>query len=306
MKDLYSVSGLSKQALHASNKRDQERYESDQRIVEICRKERRLHKRMSSRKIYSRYRAESPYGRDKFEQVAFAYGFKVRVRRSVMKTTYPISGSGFANILEGQELTGADQAWASDLFYVRVQGEHWYGISICDVYTRELLALHVSRTMKAEELAKAIQEAKKYRGKSSYEECIFHSDRGTQYDSVQIKGLIKELGMRQSMCKLPQENAYAERVQGTIKIEYLQDQELSPESIKRIFKKIKELYNERRPHLSLQNTAPAVFARGLDAVAMEHRHKQRIYVWEHPLLTTTRILTKEKRSKKEKVNINNN
>ena len=107
------------------------------------------------------------------------------------------------------------------------------------------------------------------------------------------------MGMKQSMCTLPQENAYAERVQGTIKIEYLQDSKLTAEGIKRTFRKIKQLYNQERPHLSLKKMPPAQFAKELHKVPHAERLKMKIYTWEHPLLTMEGLLTKEKSSKKE-------
>jgi transposase InsO family protein len=51
---------------------------------------------------------------------------------------------------------------------------------------------------------------------------------------------------------MPQENAYAERVQGTIKNEYMYEEQLTQQNIQRIANRTIKYYNEERPHNVLE------------------------------------------------------
>lgn len=296
MKDLYSVAGITKQALHQSRIRNESKLNITQQVKAECTVIRKNHPRMSCRRMYTRIKKPIGIGRDIFEQIGFANGFKVRIIRNKKRTTWATKLSVFDNHLEGATLSGINQAWASDIFY----HEGYYGISIIDVYSRRLLALHASKHLTAEQNVKALRKAAKERIGHQFKGCIFHSDRGSQYISGIQKDLLNELKMIPSMCKLPQENAYAERVQGTIKQEYLfaDNKELE---IQKKFNRIMWLYNNERPHTSLNKKTPIEFEAAINKMFLNTRPQLTVYKWTHPLLTNPCIINKkEKSSKKEK------
>ena len=92
---------------------------------------------------------------------------------------------------------------------------------------------------------------------------ILHSDGGTQY---RYKPFVEELrrhGISSSMCKTATDNAYAERLNGVIKNEYLVY--WLAEGLKNLewltVKAVKN-YNEVRPHGQLpEGVSPAVYER---------------------------------------------
>jgi len=88
MKTMYTVAGISKQALWKYNKRQEEVGRITGQVTEIMHQLRTRHKRMGCRRMYYAMRKPVPVGRDLFEQIGFANGFKLRQKRNVMKTTW--------------------------------------------------------------------------------------------------------------------------------------------------------------------------------------------------------------------------
>lgn len=301
MKDIYTVMGISKQAVHKHRLRQDDLAKTRAMVVRECNVIRKNHRRMSCRKMYSMVNDILPVGRDIFEQIGFANGFKLAVIRSKTKTTWATQSGVFDNHLEGKILNGAYQAFQSDIFYLSVEKKVYYGITIIDVYTRKLLSLHVSQTLRADQNVKAMKKVLIECKGQSLQGCIFHSDRGSQYVSNELVSLLYDLKMIPSMCKLPQENAYAERVQGTIKAEYLSQYEITEKNMFRVIKKIQKLYNDERPHASLGMRTPSEFEAYINKLKPEDRPQLTVYKWTHPLLTNLPVINKkEKSSKKEK------
>jgi len=87
-----------------------------------------------------------------------------------------------------------------------------------------------------------------------------HSDKGVQYHSSIYLDLLRANDCKVSMGKIAQDNAYAERINGTIKNEYINY--WKPESFKRLKKMVNkavEQYNKRRNHDSLGRSTPEEF-----------------------------------------------
>ena len=87
---------------------------------------------------------------------------------------------------------------------------------------------------------------------------IHHSDRGTQYCSKAYTELLKRKGVDISMTQSgnPRDNAIAERVNGILKMEFL-DRKF--DNINQAYKAVNEAintYNYHRPHSSLDMLTP--------------------------------------------------
>lgn len=285
MKDLYQISGISKQGLHKHRMRQHHKDEVTGRVVEECNRMRTNHRRMGCRRIYASLRKDFPVGRDLFERIGFENGFKLKVIRNRFKTTWASKTGVFPNLLEGVTLTNMNQAIQSDIFYFNVEGRSYYGVTHIDVYTRRLLSVHGSPSLEACQTAMALDKVIRCRGVKALKGCIYHSDRGTQYTSEAVKSKVRELGMRQSMCTLAQENAYAERVQGTIKNEYLEYEPLKKANYQRKLERIMWLYNNERPHTCLGNMTPVQYEKHIQSIPESERPKLTVYRWQNPLLT---------------------
>lgn len=285
MKDLYQLVGISKQALWKYQRRDELNFQKKIKVIDIIKQKRKGHKQMGCRSIYDSSKSVSPVGRDTFVEIGFANGYRLKRRRNKKKTTWSQSVEVFPNLIEGKVLNGINQVWQSDIFYHQDNGRDYYGISIIDVYSRRLLACHLSQSLRAIENIKALQKAIHIRSGHQLTGCIFHSDRGSQYISSIHKKLLRENKMNPSMCILPQENAYAERVQDTIKNYYLIDIPLEGKNLNKVSNQILKLYNEERPHCSLQKMTPVEYENYVYNIPVRARPKEVIFKWNHHLST---------------------
>lgn len=88
---------------------------------------------------------------------------------------------------------------------------------------------------------------------------IHHSDRGVQYCCTKYVKLLQDNNIKISMTENgdPLENAVAERINGIIKDEYLECYEIEDiVQAKLLLASVIELYNEERPHNSIENYTP--------------------------------------------------
>jgi putative transposase len=285
MKDMYSLAGISKQAMWKYNKKNDNQQEVIEQVVSHIKQVRINHKRMGCRRIYFTCNDMMPVGRDLFEEIGFSNGYKLRYKRNVFKTTWGQRIEIYPNLIEGLIIDGINKVWQSDIFYIKVENVDYYGVTIEDVYSRKLLALHLSRSLRAEENIRCLRKALRVRKGTKIKGCIFHSDRGSQYISNKHKLLLKESKIKISMCKMPQENAYVERVQGTIKHEYLYEMKLTEANLQSSVKKTIKWYNDERPHSQLNMMTPTAFEEFISKLLKKERPKMQIYQGVTQLLT---------------------
>lgn len=301
MKELYSVAGISKQALWKYNERQAKVRGITEDIVKIMKDIRIRHKRMGCRSMYYTSQKPIPIGRDIFEEIGFANGFKLHHKPNKLKTTWSQRVTIYPNLIEGKLLTGINQVWQSDIFYIRVGDQVYYGVTIEDVYSRRLLALHLAKDLKSTQVKYALRKAIAGRKGQNLNDCIFHSDRGTQYISDLVTQLLHDHHMQISMCKLPQENSYVERIQETLKYQYLFEVELTQKNLSNEIRKAMRFYNFERPHRNLHNMTPVKFEQMVEKMSEITRPKFKIYKWDRGFSTNPEVIDKkEKSSKKEK------
>ncbi len=300
MKDLCQIAGISKQALWSHAKRQQNLGATAHTVIEHIINIRKEHKRMGCRRMYSCDSDFSLVGRDIFEQIGLKNGFRLKRLRNKQRTTWSQTKEVYTNKIEDLEVTGINQVWQSDIFYTKVEGEVNYGVDIVDVYSRNLLALVISPSMAADQLLKALKMAIAYRKGHDLRGCIFHSDRGSQYIDGRVKAILAEHGMIGSMCLLPQENAYIERLQGTLQQEYLDEMQLTKKNLARQVKKVVSLYNRKRPHSSLGMLTPHAYEQMTEKMDENSRPVMKIYRWDHGFSTNSPVINKKKKEAKKK------
>jgi len=254
MNKLYEQVGISKQAVSQYRKRQRTH---DNSIVELIKKVdnyRLNHPGCGLEKLYYTLEPEG-LGRDRFIETFKALGYQLRRKKNYKRTT--ISGDKYyPNLIGGLKITGPNQVWQSDITYVRIKESHYYIIFIIDVYTKKIVGCKVSKHMRASANLKALQEAIKNNGAPK----IHHSDRGSQYTSNVYTNLLKEHGCKISMGLIAQDNAYAERVNRTIKEEYLDY--WKPKSfyyLRKQVRRAKNHYNNERRHNHIKRYAPNKF-----------------------------------------------
>jgi len=127
---------------------------------------------------------------------------------------------------------------------------------VTDAASRKIVGHHLSSDMKAESVVKALKMAVKDKRYSA--NAVHHSDRGSQYCSAVYQDELQANHIQPSMtdgydCY---QNALAERVNGILKQEFLLYRCKTLEELKRLVRESIAIYNEMRPHLSLDMETP--------------------------------------------------
>ncbi len=254
--------GISRQAYYQQLERERTQVDRVQTIINAVLRERLLQPRIGTRKLQRLLRQSGvSVGRDRLFRLLREHRLLVPSQRAYHKTTQ--SHHRFRkhpNLLKPGEHQviplRPEQVWVADITYLPVyQGEAYLSL-VTDAYSRKIVGHKVHDNLKTESVIGAFQQALKQR--QSRGELIHHSDRGIQYCSAQYQALHAKHGVRCSMtdgydCY---QNALAERVNGILKQEFLLRKPMDLTEAKAMVAESIRIYNERRPHLSLQYKTP--------------------------------------------------
>jgi putative transposase len=269
MESLYNILRISRQAVH--KKEIKQRFVKDKQphLISEIRKLRQQHPRLSARKVY-RILKPGWMGRDKFESFCFSNGLKLYRKRSYHRTTDSRGVTRFDNLIGSRELTGINQVWVSDITYYRIGERFYYLTLIMDQFSRSIVGYSASKSMHAEQTTvSALSDAIKNREPA--QGLIFHSDGGGQYYCNEFKRLTRRSKFLNSMGKCAYENPHAERINGTIKNDYLiYYNPTNFVELRAMLKKAVDNYNNQRPHSSLNELSPKQF----EAVSHKKNFKQ--------------------------------
>ena len=130
---------------------------------------------------------------------------------------------------------------------------------VTDAYTHEIVGWALHDSLDTEGPLRALKMAIAQYGGYGLNGLIHHSDRGCQYCSQEYVNMLKQYDIQISMTDKgdPYENAIAERVNGIIKNEWLNQLRLASLDMARgTIKNIVGIYNEKRPHMSLGMMTP--------------------------------------------------
>lgn len=255
---------MSRQNYYATRCLRQRREIDEALIVDLVRRERRMQPRLGGRKLLHLLQgdldeANVRIGRDRFFEVLAENDLLVvrkpgRPRTTNSRHSLPV----FRNLLEGRTLPAPNQAWVSDLTYIRTDEGFLYAALITDAYSRKIVGAHIGDSLEAEGCLAALDQAlgDLPEGKKP----IHHSDRGCQYCCHAYVERLQDRGLAISMTEIMHcyENAMAERVNGILKQEYEMDRTFrTKEQAQKAFEQAVWLYNHRRPHLALDYRFPA-------------------------------------------------
>lgn len=278
MKELLAHYGITRQAHSQDKRRRQRRARLRTVYVGLMEQCRQLHPRMGLRKMYNQLQPEG-IGRDAFIILGMQQGFRLLATANHRRTTYAAVHQAYDNLLRDKVVTDVNQVWVSDLFYLEMQGYHLYVVLVMDLYSRRIVGSAGGDYMRAELFTKAMNRALVVRGIDDYAgRLIHHSDRGSQYTSQAYTELLESYGIRISMCASVLENAHAERVNGTIKNEYLRHYEgVNPATVDGRAQKAERAYNSRY-HNSLASS-PRAFEDRLSALGPTDRQSYDVHVY---------------------------
>jgi putative transposase len=256
--------GMSRQNYYAARRLRQRREVDESLILNLARRERKLQPRLGGRKLLHLLDPELKeagvnVGRDRFFELMAENDMLIVPKPGRPHTTnsrhcLPV----FSNLLTGRILQAPNEAWVSDLTYIRTDEGFLYASLITDAFSRKIVGYYIGDTLEAEGCLKALDLALSELPADKHP--IHHSDRGTQYCCHDYVDRLQARGMPISMTEVMHcyENALAERVNGILKQEYEMDRTFrTKEQARLAFKQAVWLYNYRRPHLNLSMRFPA-------------------------------------------------
>jgi len=246
--------------------------------VRMMEQAREIHPGMGLRTMYEMLHPES-IGRDAFIALGLQEGFRLKTIEKQTRTTYSVKSNRYGNLLGEMEFTDINQLWSSDITYLFCIDQFFYIVFIMDVYSRRIIGHSIADNLRAENNLAALEMALRTRGIENYEhQLIHHSDKGTQYVSDSYTEMLEKHGIRISMCNEVYENTHIERVNDTIKNQYLKRMEITNwKELKAKLDEAIKAYNETRPHQSLKMMPPVVYENYLRTIKKENRNKMKIY-----------------------------
>ena len=154
-----------------------------------------------------------------------------------------------------------NQAWVSDITYVRT-GQGWlYLAAIVDLFSRRVVGWAMSPTLGQALTLTAMRMALHQR--RPFPGLIHHSDRGGQYTSHDYQLLLQAHQVRPSFGQVGScfDNAAMESFFGSLKSEWLYFQRLETrqEAVTSIFYYIESFYNRKRRHSAIGYLSPLAF-----------------------------------------------
>lgn len=276
MKELYAVAKISRQAVQQSGKRQRIRHNDEQKFFEQAALIRQQHPGAGCRKMALDMRCRG-WGRDKLEALLLGQGYRISYRQNFTRTTYAQRQYHYPNLIEGLELNNIHQVVQTDITYYRVREKFYYLTFFVDVYSRYIGGYAVSSSLAAAANIEALRMLLKSRG-NNHAGLIHHSDKGSQYIDQEYRKILSDNKVQTSMCNEAWQNAYSERINRTIKQEYLDGWAIENEiQLRRAVARAVKHYNQHRRHQSLGWLTPSDFERQLKTLKPEERKKESIY-----------------------------
>lgn len=288
MSQLCELFGRSRQAYYQRLKYDYKKKIKIEILLQMIAIERKTMPRLGGRKLLLRLEPKWPeelrMGRDAFFNFLRVNQLLVRCKRGVRTTYSDHWMHKYANLIKDIKPIRSHQVWVSDITYIVTAAGFGYLSLITDLYSRKIVGWKLGSTLQANHTLDALEMAISQLPKS-VNDLIHHSDRGAQYCCDGYVKMLKSNHIRISMTENgdPKENAVAERVNGILKSEWLNQMKFKTrEEALLELAQIINTYNQERPHSSISMKTP------------EYAHSSNV-----ELSRCWKTYYKSKRSKKE-------
>jgi putative transposase len=260
---LCELFGKSRQAYYQQAKYNYKEVVKADIILKLVHKQRKLMPRIGGRKLLYLLREKLPedmtLGRDEFFDLLRDNHLLVKKRIYRVRTTYSNHWlHKYPNLVKDFIPDRAHRLWVSDITYLETSQGFIYLFLITDAYSRKIVGWSLGDTLEAKHAVTALRMA--LRQLPAHVTDIFHhSDRGVQYCSAEYVKILRKRNIKISMTENgdPLENAIAERINGILKTEWINDLSLNDKQLAvREIDKIIKIYNISRPHGSINMMTP--------------------------------------------------
>ncbi len=262
---LCSLSGYSRQTyykhLHHKEKSQVEERLIIQRVMEY----REIQKRLGTIKLLYLMGSflkqhEISIGRDSMFTLLRLNGLLVGKGRSYKPRTTNSNHwmNKHPNLIEHLTPVMAGGLLVSDITFINLSQGHSFLSLVTDAYSRKIVGYHLSERLTAAGPIAALEMA--IQAYSDTVGMIHHSDRGSQYCCGDYVEILQENKISISMTQSgdPRDNAIAERVNGILKSELLEDVYPDIQTARVSVAKAVNAYNYLRPHSSIDMLTPAL------------------------------------------------
>jgi putative transposase len=186
----------------------------------------------------------------------------VRTRKHKVTTNSNHSLGIAPNILDGDFAADMpNRKWAGDISYIWTHEGWLYLAVILDLHSRRVVGWAVSDRMKKDLAIRALDMAANLRNPPK--DCIFHSDRGSQYAAYDYQKRLQKYELKPSMSGKGNcyDNAAVETFFKSLKAELIwrQTWPTRRQTEAAIFQYINGFYNTRRRHSYLGGISPLAF-----------------------------------------------
>ena len=160
------------------------------------------------------------------------------------------------------EATAPNQKWFTDVTEFNLRGEKLYLSPILDAYGRYIVSYDISRSPNLEQINHMLNLA--FKKNENYENLIFHSDQGWQYQHYSYQERLKEKKITQSMSRKGNslDNGLMECFFGLLKSEMFYEQEEKYKTLEELKEAIEDYiyyYNNKRIKEKLKGLTPASY-----------------------------------------------
>lgn len=259
--------GITRQAYYQNSWRAMDVSIEEDLILNEVQRIRKNHPRMGTRKIYEvlhpfMLKHQIKMGRDALFNLLSVNNLLVRKRKRKVHTTQSFHWlRKYPNLIKDWVPDSPNQLWVSDITYWKIKSGYVYISFITDAFSHKVVGYHVAETLASIETIQALKMALSglIMGPERHFQLVHHSDRGIQYCAHEYVNLLNKYSIKISMTESgdPLENPIAERINGIIKEEYLQDYSIKDiKHARKILDDAVRLYNYERPHNSIGNLFP--------------------------------------------------
>jgi transposase InsO family protein len=262
LSSLCTLLGYTRQAFYGQQQYRLQQSCEAELIIQQVQKHRLLQPRIGTRKLVVLLQSfvkqhNIKLGRDALFGLLGEHNLLIRRRKRKVQTTFSKHWyKKYPNLIKQYEPLAANLLWVSDITYIILKEGFAYLSLITDAYSRKIIGFYLSKTLEAIGCLNALQMA--IDSCSDYSELIHHSDRGVQYCSLNYVDLLKSNCIKISMTENgdPLENAIAERVNGILKEELLEQKYADFKTAQLCVVKAIIIYNALRPHSSCDMLTP--------------------------------------------------
>jgi transposase InsO family protein len=204
-------------------------------------------------------------GRDRVRRLMRCHGIQGAKRRGrKWKTTTPDPNAGRRPDLVERDFTASrpDELYVADFTYLRCWEGLVYLAFVIDVYSRRVVGWQLTSHMRASLVGDALRMAVSTRPRGADVQLVHHSDRGSQYTSIEFGQVLDDHRVLQSVGSVGDayDNALAESFVDTIKTELIADRVWQTRAqLELAIVEYLGWFNDARLHESLGDLTPAEF-----------------------------------------------